>query len=63
MHVIPNKNWHDFLFGTENEGFFILMIPFLVCITIVTEFKNCEIRMKNAKFAGKIKSQDEFFLY
>lgn len=36
------------------------MKQFLVSMVIATEVQSCKIRMKNAKFVGKIKSQDEF---
>jgi len=57
------------LFGTENEGFppvperagCTLMKSFFGCIRLWrTEAKNGEIRVQNAKFAGKIITQDEF---
>ena len=38
----------------------MLMKQFLACIAIATEVQNRKIRMKNAKFASKIKSQTEF---
>ena len=48
------------MFGTENEGFRGLMKPFFNCIAIATEAKNGKIRTRNAKFAGKRLTQDEF---
>jgi hypothetical protein len=48
------------MFGTENEGFRGLMKPFFNCIAIATEAKNGKIRTRNAKFAGKTLTQDEF---
>ena len=48
------------MFGTENEGFRGLVKPFFNCIAIATEAKNGKIRARNAKFVGKILTQDEF---
>ena len=51
------------MFGTENEGFRGLMKPFFNCIAIATEAKNGKIRTRNAKFAGKRLTQDEFLIF
>jgi len=48
------------MFGTENEGFCGLMKSFFGFIAIATEVKNGKIRTRNAKFAGKRLTQDEF---
>jgi len=51
------------MFGTENEGFCGLMKSFFGCIAVAAEAENGEIKTQNAKFVGKILTQDEFIVY
>ncbi len=50
----------DFLFGSENFGFCVLMKALPPYISKNKELKKDKVRVLNVKFAGKRKSLDHF---